>query len=566
MSSRSQGEPDAPLADAELPADVTDFLEHARQLLRAPPSPRVSPLAIELCRRAWAQAPGHPAVAGALARALHAHGRSEEAVGVCDAALAEHPQAVELRLERLLLTIPIVYTDAAQVESSRALYAERLGELEGRLARAPGGELARLGWRARHVYPYLLPYQARNDAPLQRRLGVLLRRAALAACPDIDGEPAQPAPGEPLRVGFVSDRFRDHTIWHVITRGWLAGLRERGFAVYGYAPGGDDDERTEESRAGCARFVTGERSVEEWAAEIRADRPHVLIYPALGYSGTVDKLALARLAPVQCVTFGHCETSGFPTVDYFLGSALMEPADGDDHYTETLVRLPDLGLSYPAARVEPSTRGREHPSLRPDAVLFLSPHLAKKYLPQHDELYARLAEAVPEAQIVFFRDPRVEAVSRVLERRLRAAFAARGLDADRQFVLLDRLGRRDYEALLMAADVYLDVPGWNGGTTTAEALVRHVPVVTLEGEVARGRMGAAMLRHLGVTDGLAGSPDEYVRRAVALGRDAALRADVRRRLALTSRRIHDDGARLDGLAAFLESAVRAAAPTAPRRP
>ena len=110
----------------------------------------------------------------------------------------------------------------------------------------------------------------------------------------------------------------------------------------------------------------------------------------------------------------------------------------------------------------------------------------------------------------------------------------------------------------MSADVYLDVPGWNGGTTTAEALVRHLPVVTLEGEVARGRMGAAMLRHLGVTDGLAHTAEQYVQVAAGLGRDAAWRADVRHRVALTSHRIHDDHDRVAGLAAFLEGAVRRA--------
>ena len=552
----------APQADGDLPDGVKDLLDRARTLLHSPPDPSLSPLAIELCRRALEKVPGHPVVASALARALHAHGKSDEAAAACEAALATHPEAVELQLERLLLTIPVVYRDAEQVEASRATYEARLGELEQRLAAAPEEELARLGRRARRVYPYLLPYQARNDAALQRRLGLLLRRAVLAAEPDIDGQPdsdagpARPAPGEPLRVGFVSDHFRNHTIWHVITRGWLAGLRERGFAVYGYAHREHHDDCTDASRRECVRFLAGKRSVNEWARAIRNDRLHALIYPALGYSGTVDRLALARLAPVQCTSFGHCETSGYPTMDYFLGSALMEPGDGDAHYTETLVRLPDLGLSYPAVRVDPSERGRDHPGLRRDAVLYLSPHLTKKYLPEHDELYARIAERVPEAQLVFFKDPRVAAVSRVLERRLRSAFMARGVDPDERLVFLDRLGRRDYEALVMAADVYLDVPGWNGGTTTAEALVRHLPVVTLEGEVARGRMGAGMLRHLGVTDGLARTPDDYVRRAAALGRDAGLRAEMRRRLAQSSRRIHEDDARLDGLAAFLEEAVR----------
>ena len=33
---------------------------------------------------------------------------------------------------------------------------------------------------------------------------------------------------------------------------------------------------------------------------------------------------------------GHPETSGYPTLDYFLSSELMEPPDGQQHYTERL--------------------------------------------------------------------------------------------------------------------------------------------------------------------------------------------------------------------------------------
>jgi predicted O-linked N-acetylglucosamine transferase (SPINDLY family) len=87
--------------------------------------------------------------------------------------------------------------------------------------------------------------------------------------------------------------------------------------------------------------------------------------------------------------------------------------------------------------------GRDHLGLRCDSVLYLSPHLPIKCLPQHDELYARIAESMPEAQIVFFRHPRIEAISSVLERHMRSAFAARGVDAGRRLVCLDRLDRRD---------------------------------------------------------------------------------------------------------------------------
>jgi len=51
----------------------------------------------------------------------------------------------------------------------------------------------------------------------------------------------------------------------------------------------------------------------------------VLLYSEIGMDGVAAQLL--RLAPVQCNNWGHPVTSGFPSLDYFLSSALMEPED-----------------------------------------------------------------------------------------------------------------------------------------------------------------------------------------------------------------------------------------------
>ena len=45
------------------------------------------------------------------------------------------------------------------------------------------------------------------------------------------------------------------------------------------------------------------------------------------------KLAGLRLASIQCASTGHPTTSGFPTIDHYLSSEPMEPAEEDDPST-----------------------------------------------------------------------------------------------------------------------------------------------------------------------------------------------------------------------------------------
>src|SRR5256885_1044518 len=72
----------------------------------------------------------------------------------------------------------------------------------------------------------------------------------------------------------------------------------------------------------------------------------VLVYTDIGMDTTTYSLAFSRLAPVQCVTWGHPETTGLETIDYFVSSGEMETVEADNHYSERLVRLPSLTFYY----------------------------------------------------------------------------------------------------------------------------------------------------------------------------------------------------------------------------
>lgn len=72
----------------------------------------------------------------------------------------------------------------------------------------------------------------------------------------------------------------------------------------------------------------------------------VLFYPDIGLDTMTYFLPYARLAPVQIMTWGHPVTSATRHMDYFISSKQLEPADGDDEYTETVVRLPHIPISF----------------------------------------------------------------------------------------------------------------------------------------------------------------------------------------------------------------------------
>ena len=71
------------------------------------------------------------------------------------------------------------------------------------------------------------------------------------------------------------------------------------------------------------------------------------------------------------MTWGHPVTSGLRHMDYFVSSAELEPEEGDDEYTEAVVRLPHHPVRFkkvPARPFPPPIMWTNHPRLSESAV------------------------------------------------------------------------------------------------------------------------------------------------------------------------------------------------------
>ena len=283
-------------------------------------------------------------------------------------ALAIKPDFLQAQLAVCMARLPILYTDEAEIAQCRADYELSLRALRDAVEQMPSpGELAdAIGAHQ----PFYLAYQGVNDRDLQAIYGAIVCRV-MAARYGPARMTAPPAPGEPIRVGIVSGFFRRHSNWKIPIKGWLGQLDRRRFRLFGYYTAAEADAETETAAALCERFVRGPLSLDGWRDAILADAPHVMLYPEVGMDRVAAQLAAQRLAPVQCNAWGHPDTSGFPTLDYYLSSDLMEPPDGAQHYTEQLVRLPNLSIYYepPRRRAGTARSRRARPAFRRHGVL-----------------------------------------------------------------------------------------------------------------------------------------------------------------------------------------------------
>lgn len=454
-----------------------------------------------------------------------------------------------------LLSLPMLYDSPSQIDLYRRRFTLNMERLVNstRLATDEQKRYALKGIRS--TTNFYLQYQAGNDLNLQTTYGRFVHRVMAANFPQ--WTKTRPMPPrhttDRIRIGYVSSFMCRHTVGTFLS-GWIENHDNSAFEIHCYHVGRKVDSLTEHFKTISHRFHFFCGDVETAARQIGDDCLHILVYSDIGMDTSTLQLAALRLAPVQCKGWGHPVTTGLPTVDYYLSSDLMEPPLADQHYSENLVRLPNLALCYRKPQLPEHPKTRRELGIPPNRFVYLSTQSIFKYLPQHDDLFVRIARQVPNAVFVFIRNQSAFATER-FRHRLSAAFKASDLDADHFCHFVPHLNFNDFLSLNMAADTLLDTLEWSGGKTTLEALSCGLPVVTSPGRFMRGRHAYAMLQKIGLPETIGSDKDAYIRIAVRLARDPSFHADVKSKLKRGCHKLYNDREFMNQLERFYKDVV-----------
>jgi len=478
--------------------------------------------AVSCYQRAVALQPGFAAVHQNLGVLYASWGEPHEALRHFELAQQAQPQAMNLVLGATVL--PIIYDSADDVRTWRGRLVDRVRALV---------EAPVVINTADTLIPthFGMAYQGENDRDVMQDLARVYR--GVSCCePAVDGR-LRPR-GPRIRVGFLSAHFRDHTIGRLnLSR--IQRLSRREFEVTVISLGSSSDPMAQAFREAADRFVSAPRhpaAARRMIAELELD---ILVFADVGMDALTQTLAYSRMAPIQCVTWGHPDTTGSPAIDYFVSSRLLEADDADQHYSEQLVRLPNMGVCYARPTRSGTARSREFFGLDPAPHVYLCPQTLFKFHPEFDEVLRGILESDPLGDLVVL-EGRVPNWTAQLRRRW-----ARTLpDGGRRVRWVAAQPNADFLELLARADVILDPFPFGGGNTTYEALAVGTPVVTYPGRFLRGRISDALYHRMGMRTLVAADSDQYIALAVRLATDPEFSQIIRQQIAETSPTLYDN--------------------------
>ena len=489
-----------------------------------------------------------------LGNLLKKQGNISAAIKSYQKALIIQPNLARAKFFICIHQLPIIYNTFTEIELNRDNYQKYLQDLAENYQQASSQQLKNAADAVGASQPFYLAYQGLNDRDLQKIYGEMIVRIMSHRYPQNSQNIALPElqSNEKIRIGFVSGCFHRHSVWKIPMKGWVENLDKSQFELFAYHTNTTlkHDGETVKAAQAFDKFTKGPASIEKWTQIIQQDKLHVLIFPEFGMDPTTLQLGCLRLAPIQMTSWGHPNTSGLPTIDYYLSSELMEPENAQENYTEKLVKLPNLSIYYQPQAIPPLKVTKKDIDISEDCMMFWCCQSLYKYLPQHDDVFPKISRELDNCKFVFIENEG-EGITEVFRQRLEKAFGDFALDYEDYCIFLPRMKARKFAGTAAIADVFLDSIGWSGCNSTLEAIAHDVPVVTLPGEFMRARHSMAILKMMDIEETIASNKEEYIKIAIHLAKDAQYRKYLSELVAQNKHKLYNDLKPVRALEEFL---------------
>jgi len=503
---------------------------------------RFSEASAEL-ERATLLDPTFGAARSSLASSFMAQGLVDQAREHFLASLAISPEA-GTRF-RLNLMLPCILPSLEAIDPIRENYQRGIEELANANLRLkdPAREVG-------STYFYLSYHGKCNRDPLQSLAQLYLKVSPpLAFRAEHLDRPRNPGP---IRVGFISKYLRRHSIGRT-TSGLIEQLDRRDFRTIAlFVPPFVDDPLSQFIREKADEAVMLPGKLEEARNQVAELKLDVLFYQDIGMEPLTYFMGFSRLAPVQCLSFGHPDTTGIPSMDYFVSNDLFEPEAAETHYSEELFLLKGLGtLAYYYRPQTDTPKTRSDMRLPEGKTIYICPQTLFKLHPSYDLILGEILQRDPRGVLVLMQG-KIASWRAQVEARLRKAIP----QLAERLIFLPEMTTQDFLNAIALSDVMLDTPHFNGMNTSLEAFSVGMPIVTLPTGLHRGRHTQGMYRKMEFTECIATTEQQYVEIANRLGTQPDYRAHVRSEILSRNAVLYQDARVVREFERFFREALR----------
>ena len=315
-----------------------------------------------------------------------------------------------------------------------------------------------------------------------------------------------------IKIGFISEYLTDHTIGKLF-KGIILNLNKKDFEIQIF--------HTTKTKKGkiYEKFFEAEKNnqlknfilptkFEDKQKIIANENLDILFYPEIGLSLEIYYMSFIKLATYQITSWGHPETTGNKTMDYFLTSKLIESEGSEKYFSEKLLYADHLPMYY----YPPDIKNNLQKSELIKNNIYSCPQTLFKIHPDFDQIIAKIHKQDKNSKIYFIKD-----LNKTYYKKLLIRFNKnKEIDLER-ITFLDGLTWENYINHCGQASVLLDPIYFGSGNSFYESMFYGTPTVSKPTKYTKSRLVLGAYKQMQIEEApIVDSVDEYVNKSIEI--------------------------------------------------
>jgi len=313
-----------------------------------------------------------------------------------------------------------------------------------------------------------------------------------------------------IRIGIISEFFTDHTIGKLY-KDLIFSLDKNKFETFilhsqKTRSGEIFTEFKEKEKEGILKNEILPIKLSEKIDVIKKFKFNIIFYPDIGLSVEFYYLALMRLAKYQVTTFGHPETTGSNSIDFYLISKNCVNDNTQKHYSEKLLLMNYLPMVYP----KPYTKKKLSEDELNKKNIYSCPQTLFKIHPDFDQIIFDILEKDKKGIFYLIKD-----TNKVWYKKLIKRLSKNKKYDSKKIIFMDPLNYEDYLLHLGRSSVLLDPLYYGAGNSFFESMLFGTPTITFPTDYIKSRLVLGAYKQMEIKNApIATSIQNYIDLAV----------------------------------------------------
>ena len=318
-----------------------------------------------------------------------------------------------------------------------------------------------------------------------------------------------------IKVGFISGDFATHSVSFFL-KDILKKINKKKFKVYALSnrPPFSHDQITMELKNYFDEwkdiFDMDDKSLLDYGRSLNID----ILIDLSGYTSfNRVNVIRSRISPIQISWLGYCNSLGLKNIDYLIADQNLIQENEKKQYSEKIIYMPHIWNSLSKVENLPQIKNENKD------FVFGSFNNFNKISNSTVEVWSKILNSTNNKLILktSSSDDFDNSKKNILEK-----FSKYNVNLEQINILKKVENFDDHLELYNKIDLALDTFPYPGVTTTFEAVLMGVPVLTMKGYNFNSRCGESINKNLNLKDLIAADYDDYVDKAINFTKDKNL--------------------------------------------